>query len=71
MGQESSTSRMRGNGNVMLLYDRTRSYEEIMDKLARTTLEEVNAVARAIFTAPCCTAVVGQTEEEISFAAFA
>ena len=70
MGQESSTSRMRGNGNVMLLYDRTRSYEEIMDRLAKTTLDEVNAVARAIFTAPCCTAVVGETEEAISFAAF-
>ncbi len=70
MGQESSTSRMRGNGNVMLLYDRTRSYEEILDRLSKVTLDEVNAVARAIFTAPYCTAVVGEMEEELSFAAF-
>jgi len=70
MGQESSTSRMRGNGNVLMLYDRTRSYEEIMDRLSKVTLEEVNAAARAIFTAPFCTAVVGQTEEALSFAAF-
>lgn len=70
MGQESSASRMRGNGNVMLLYDRTRSNEEIMEKLARVTLDEVNAVARRIFCAPFCTAVVGNLEEELSFAAF-
>ena len=70
MGQESSASRMRGNGNVMLLYDRTRSNEEIMEKLARVTLDEVNAVARRIFCAPFCTAVVGDLEEELSFAAF-
>ena len=43
MGQESSTSRMRGNGNVMLLYNKTRSYEEIMERLNKVTLDEVNA----------------------------
>lgn len=70
MGQESSASRMRGNGNVMLLYNRTRSNEEIMEKLAQVTLEDVNAVARHIFCAPFCTAVVGDMEQELSFAAF-
>ena len=70
MGQESSASRMRGNGNVLLLYDRTRSYEEIMDRLAAVTLEQVNDVARRIFCAPYCTAVVGELEEPLSFAAF-
>ena len=70
MGQESSASRMRGNGNVLLLYDRTRSYEEIMDRLAAVTLEQVNDVARRIFCAPYCTAVVGEPEEPLSFAAF-
>ena len=70
MGQESSASRMRGNGNVLLLYDRTRSYEEIMDKLAAVTLEQVNDVAQRIFCAPFCTAVVGDMEQELSFAAF-
>lgn len=70
MGQESSASRMRGNGNVMLLYNRTRSNEEIMEKLVQVTLEDVNAVARHIFCAPFCTAVVGDMEQELSFAAF-
>lgn len=70
MGQESSTSRMRGNGNVLLLYDTTRSFDEIMDKLAAVTLEEVNDVARRIFCAPFCTAVVGKTDAPLSFAAF-
>lgn len=70
MGQESSASRMRGNGNVLLLYDRTRSYEEIMDRLAAVTLEQVNDVARRIFCAPYCTAVVGELPAPLSFAAF-
>ena len=70
MGQESSTSRMRGNGNVMLLYNKTRSYEEIMERLNKVTLDEVNAVARSIFTAPYCTAVVGKLDTPLSFAAF-
>ena len=70
MGQESSTSRMRGNGNVMLLYNKTRSYKEIMERLNKVTLDEVNAVARSIFTAPYCTAVVGKLDTPLSFAAF-
>jgi predicted Zn-dependent peptidase len=70
MGQESSTSRMRGNGNVMLLYGCTRSYEEILDSLESITLEEVNDAARRIFGAPYCTAVVGRTETPLSFQAF-
>lgn len=70
MGQESSTSRMRGNGNVMLMYDTTRSFEEIMEKLDQVTLDEVNEVARSIFNQPYCTAVVGNMENDLSFAAF-
>ncbi len=70
MGQESSTSRMRGNGNVMLLYGCTRPCEEILTKLESITLDEVNAVARSIFGAPYCTAVVGRTAAPLSFHAF-
>ena len=33
-------------------------------------LDEVNAVARSIFTAPYCTAVVGKLDTPLSFAAF-
>ena len=70
MGQESNTSRMRGNGNVLLLYDTTRSFEEILDKLERTTCDDVNDVAQRIFSAPFCTAVVGRAGQPLSFAAF-
>ncbi|MGI5883342.1 MAG: M16 family metallopeptidase [Candidatus Spyradocola sp.] len=70
MGQESNTSRMRGNGNVLLLYNTTRSFEEILDKLEKTTCADVNDVAQRIFSAPFCTAVVGRAGEPISFAAF-
>ena len=70
MGQESNTSRMRGNGNVLLLYNTTRSFEEILDRLEKTTCDDVNDVARRIFSAPFCTAVVGRAGQPLSFAAF-
>ncbi len=70
MGQENSAGRMRGNGNVLLLYNVTRGMEEIMEKLDKVTVEEVNAAARRIFTAPPCFAVVGPEGENIDFSAF-
>ena len=71
MGQENNTSRMRGNGNVLLLYDTTRSFEEILEKLQNTTCDDVNDVARRIFSSPYSTAVVGRGGAPLSFDAFA
>ena len=70
MGQESSAGRMRGNGNVLLLYNVTRGVEEIMEKLDSVTVEQVNAAAKRIFSAPACFAVVGEKGVKIDFSAF-
>ena len=56
---EDSGSRMSRIAKAELLYDELPSIDEVLQRVADVTLEDVNALARELFTQPQALAVVG------------
>ncbi len=56
---EDSGSRMSRIAKAELLYDELPSIDDVLQRVAEVTLEDVNALARELFTQPQTLAVVG------------
>ena len=59
LGLEDSGSRMSRLGKAELLYDELLSIDEVMARIDAVTLEDVRAVASALFSQPEVLAIVG------------
>jgi predicted Zn-dependent peptidase len=59
LGLEDSGSRMSRIGKAELVYDELLSIDEVLARIDGVTLDEVQAIARELFTQPELLAVVG------------
>lgn len=66
LGQESASSRMSGIGRGMLLLNRTRSEDEVLQTIARITIEDVMRVAGQVLKGPNAASVVGRDAQAIA-----
>ena len=64
MGLESSGSRMNALGRRLLILGRTRSPEEVLQDIDRTTRDDVMAVAAEVLGAQPCLSAVGRGAEK-------
>ncbi|MDR3051624.1 MAG: insulinase family protein [Oscillospiraceae bacterium] len=60
LGLESASSRMSAIGRNKLLMDHAYSEEEVLERIAVVTLQDVERVAGQIFSQPCAAALVGR-----------
>ncbi len=70
IGLEDSSSRMGRLGSNILLFDRVKEIDEAVAAIQRVELDELNDVARQVFSAERCLSVVGpggSTGEEFAF----
>lgn len=69
LGLEDPASRMMRIGKAELLYDSWLSVDEVLDRVAAVTPDDVHSLATEVFSAPLTLAVVGPFEQTRSFAA--
>ena len=60
LGLESSSGRMQSLGRGVLLYGKTRTPEETLQKIDAVTMEDVMALARRLLSATPSAAIVGK-----------
>lgn len=65
LSQESGYQRMYRNGFSVLLIDKVKDVEEVLQKLDAVTTDDVLAVGRRMLTAPFSCAVVGPSAAQI------
>lgn len=59
LGLETTGSRMNSIGRRKLLLNSTQTESEVIDRLNAITLEEVNALAKRLFSGDCAVSLVG------------
>ncbi|AYC30776.1 M16 family metallopeptidase [Paenisporosarcina cavernae] len=58
LGSESSSSRMNRNGKNILMFHKTKSYNEVEEEINAVTTESVNALQRSILTSNFATSII-------------
>ena len=66
LGLESTSARMQSLGRRMLLQNRTRTQEEVLERLKGLKLDDVNALGREMLTAPHSLSLVGEGAEKLA-----
>ncbi len=66
MAMESTSSRMRAAGHRLLMLNNTKTADELIAQIKAITIDEVNALAAGLETAPRSAAAVGAGVEELS-----
>ena len=61
---ESASARMQAAGRRLLLLNETLTDDQILERIGRIRIEEVNALARTSLGAPCSVSVVGEDAEK-------
>ena len=64
LGQESTSARMNAAGRRLLLLNRTRSEEEVIQAIDSLTFEGVNELAKELLSAEPSVALVGKGAEK-------
>ncbi len=64
LGLESSSGRMQSLGRGMLLFNKTRSPEEVIQKIDAVTIEDTMALAKKILSASPSAAIVGKNAQK-------
>ncbi len=67
LGQESTSSRMTSMGRSLLMRGRIFTETEVLDKIGRVTIEDVNRVAKRCFSDGFSAAAVGKLPENFEF----
>lgn len=70
LGLETTDSRMNSIGRRKLLRNETQTESEVIDKLNSITLEEVNALAKRLFSGDCAVSLVGDGAATLDVSAF-
>ncbi|WP_199623307.1 M16 family metallopeptidase [Paenibacillus alkalitolerans] len=65
LGLESTSSRMTRNGKNELMLGRHYSLDELIEKIENVTMEDVKILADRLFTGPCATAMVGNSDKAL------
>ncbi|NLF28295.1 MAG: insulinase family protein, partial [Clostridiales bacterium] len=65
LGLESTAARMNAAGRRLLLLNRTRTEDEVIEQINAMTFEGVNALAKRILGAPGSVALVGKDAEKL------
>ncbi|MBQ3079987.1 MAG: insulinase family protein [Clostridia bacterium] len=65
LGLESTSSRMNSIGRRLLLLNDTQSDDDVVEKIKRITLEDVNALAKKVLSAPFSCAIVGNKADSV------
>jgi len=70
LGLETTGSRMNSIGRRKLLLNETQTESEVIEKLNAITLDEVNALARRLFSADCAVSLVGDGADTLDVSMF-
>jgi predicted Zn-dependent peptidase len=65
IGLESTSSRMTRNGKNELMQGRQYSLDELIERIESVTMEQVQTLAKRMFSTPCATAMVGSSDKAL------
>lgn len=70
LGLESTASRMNSIGRRKLILNETQTENEVLDKLNAITPDDVNALAKRLFSGDCAVALVGDGADRLDVSMF-